>query len=275
MLQATSRTDSFRLPGRTGAGRQRWPALSSLVVSTAGGSWDELPADPVVADMIRFGERRQRLADQIAMDLLQRPDLRRSPEVVQDFVLEVWPLVLAQARLTRTSPCLDPGGHADTLDKLLWSVRRDAALRRPARLLELVPQLLQQLREGLALVGREPREFQGFFRALELLHQPALQLCARRRRLELSPPVMSALPPQPRMEQGLGELQPGTCIELYCHRRWRRAKLDWADAQQRQFLFAGEDGRPHAMTQRILLRLLREGLARIPAPSRADTRQFC
>lgn len=137
-------------------------------------------------------ERRRALAGQIAMELLQRPDLRQAPEVVQDFLLQVWPLVMAQVRLddapwegadhggTDREDAV-PGGGVDVVTILLWTVRRDAILRRPARLVALVPSLLAQLRQGLALLGREPQQDQAFFDALEALHQPALQLLATRR----------------------------------------------------------------------------------------------
>ncbi|MBL0421405.1 DUF1631 family protein [Ramlibacter sp. AW1] len=244
-----------------------WSAFSGAS-STGGelGDWQDSPPDSLVLEMVQFGQRRQALAEHIAMELLQRPDLREAPGTVQDFLLEVWPLVLAQARLSCPDDIQDPGGYLDTATRLLWSVRRDAALRRPGKVLELIPKLLEQLRSGISLLGRHPGEFEGFFRALEVLHLPALQLCAKRRRVDLSLPPPPAEPPQPSPAELLAQLQPGVCIDLYCGRRWRQARLDWVDARGRQFMFIGEGGQSHAMTRRILVRLLRERLVRILAP---------
>ena len=87
------------------------------------------------------------------MHLSQRPDLEAVPAVVQEFLFGPWSLVLAHARLTDTRGQADPGGYQAVISDLLWSVKREVTLRRPAQLFERVPPLLAKLREGLASLG--------------------------------------------------------------------------------------------------------------------------
>jgi hypothetical protein len=64
----------------------------------------------------------------------------------------------------------------------LWSVKREEALRDPARAFEVIPRILPKLRSGLALLGHQSGETDNFFQALERLHRPVLKLRAKHRR---------------------------------------------------------------------------------------------
>lgn len=239
--------------------RAEAPPTSGLAASTG---WDELSADSLVGEAMRFAEQRLRLADEIALELMQRPDLAEAPAVVQNFLLRVWPVVLAHARLTDGARAPDPGGLLAVVDDLLWSVRREATLRRPSRLFHLIPGLLDRLRAGLALLGEAPSHRADFFRALEKLHQPVLRLCAKRRNEVPSEPVFAsaaAIDPVATLDA----LRPGAWVDLYSRQHWLRARLDWVDPQRRQFLFIGQHGRLHTMTRRILERLVAERLLRL------------
>jgi len=224
--------------------------------------WELAAADSLVGDAVRFAQERRRVAEEVAIELVQRRDLREAPEPVQDFLLQSWALVLAHVRLAGGAD--EAQGYAAVVPQLLWSVRRESTLRRPARLVGLVPGLLQRLREGLQLLGREPREFQAFFSELERLHRPALQLCATRRQLQLQLQDAESVAPPPGWAD---RLAPGAGLDLYLHRAWVRFRLDWADPHGHQFMFRGPLGEARSMTRRILLRLVGEGLAR---PARAD-----
>lgn len=221
--------------------------------------WELAAADSLVGDAVRFAQERRRVAEEIAIELVQRPDVREAPEPVQDFLLQSWALVMAHVRLAGVAD--EAQGYAGIVTQLLWSVRHESTLRRPARLVALVPGLLQQLREGLQLLGREPREFQAFFSELERLHRPTLQLCATRRQLQLQSQQQDAEAPAP--PSGWAErLAPGAGVDLYLHRDWVRFRLDWVDPHGGQFMFRGPQGEARTMTRRILLRLVSEGLAR-------------
>lgn len=232
------------LPSAAGAA-----AASSL---GQGSEWELACADSLIADAVRFAQERRRVAEEIAIELVQQPDLREAPEPVQDFLLQTWTLVMAHGRLAG-------GGEqcqtlAGLVAPLLWSVRRESTLRRPARLVEIVPGLLQGLREGLALLGRDPRDFQAFFTELERLHQPALELCATRRQLR----VADDPPPADWAER----LAPGDWLDLYRDHAWVRVRLEWVAPHGGQYMFRGLQGEARTMTRRILLRLALEGLAR-------------
>lgn len=125
---------------------------------------------------IRFAQERQALADKVAWEFSMRSDLNRVPAVVADFLFQDWSLVIAHAQLTSERSQLDPGGYLAVVSDLLWSVKRDAALKAPARLFEVVPGIVQTLRRGLQMLGKQPEETATFFDALMRLHNPVLRL---------------------------------------------------------------------------------------------------
>jgi hypothetical protein len=133
------------------------------------------PRDHVIEAM-RFAERRQTEADQIAWELSSRPDLQGVPGVVQDFLFGPWSLVLAHARLTDTRNQIDPHGYRTLISDLLWSVKPEVTLRQPVQLMERVPRLVGSLRAGLASIGQQRDESEPFFQALMKLHRPVLKL---------------------------------------------------------------------------------------------------
>ena len=125
---------------------------------------------------MHFAEERQALADKIAWDFSLRSDLDRVPAVVSDFLFKDWSLVIAHAQLTDKRGQLDPGGYLAVVTDLLWSVKRNAVLKEPRRLFEVIPGVLQTLRRGLAMLGKEPQETEAFFAALMRYHDPVLRL---------------------------------------------------------------------------------------------------
>lgn len=127
---------------------------------------------------MQFAQERQALADRIALDFSLRPDLVGVPAAVADFLFRDWSLVIAHAQLTSRGqgPRLDPGGYLGIVSDLLWSVNREQAMRQPARLFEVVPGVLQALRRGLDMLGKEPAETQAFFDVLMRYHEPVLFL---------------------------------------------------------------------------------------------------
>ncbi|MEZ5641962.1 MAG: DUF1631 family protein [Burkholderiaceae bacterium] len=129
---------------------------------------------------IHFAQERQALADKIAWEFSLRSDLPGVPGVVVDFLFQDWSLVIAHAQLTDKRGQLDPGGYLAVVTDLLWSVKRDAALKQPARLFEVVPSLLQTLRRGLDMLGKDPEDSEPFFTALMRYHDPVLRLRRRR-----------------------------------------------------------------------------------------------
>ncbi|WP_411886022.1 DUF1631 family protein, partial [Polaromonas sp. YR568] len=111
-----------------------------------------------VLQALRFAEERQTQADQIAFELSTRADLDKVPGLVLDFLFGPWALAMAHAKLADTRNQVDPMGFGSVVPDLLWSVKREVTLKRPAKLIEMIPRLLGKLHEGLALLGQDPRE---------------------------------------------------------------------------------------------------------------------
>lgn len=152
-----------------------------LALAQLEATWDEQDQQELqkrreVLQALRFAEERQNMADQIAFDLSSRSDLENVPGVVLDFLFGPWSLVLAHARLTDRRNQVDPEGFGSVVPNLLWSVKRDVTLKQPAKLIEMIPALVDKLNQGLAMLGQDPRENQRFFESLMNLHQPVLKL---------------------------------------------------------------------------------------------------
>ncbi len=129
-----------------------------------------------VLKALRFAEERQEKADEIAFDLSTRSDLDKVPGVVLDFLFGPWALAMANARLLDTRNQVDPEGLGSVVPNLVWSVKSDVTLKQPAKLIDMIPGMLEKLHSGLGLLGQDPRENEAFFESLMKLHRPVLKL---------------------------------------------------------------------------------------------------
>jgi hypothetical protein len=120
-------------------------------------------------------EQRNLLAARIANGMRNRPDLADAPRAVAAFITGPWTQVMAQARLLDTGGSPDPGGFTSVITDLIWSARPQVAGAQPARLLKLVPVLVDRLRRGLATIDYPPQAAQQFFDELSVLHRLALK----------------------------------------------------------------------------------------------------
>lgn len=134
---------------------------------------------------IRYAEERQAMADQIAWDLSQRPDVDNAPGVILDFLYGPWALVIASAKLGDPDQS-DPGGYRKVVSNLLWSVKKEVTLKLPKELFAIVPGMLATLHSGLDMLGKTREETKPFFDALMRLHQPVLGLRRARIRADAS-----------------------------------------------------------------------------------------
>jgi len=125
---------------------------------------------------LRHAEDRQSLADRIAWDLSQRPDVDNAPGFILDFIYGSWSLVLASAEMGLPRTQADLTAYRKAVSDLLWSIKKDVTLRRPAELFRIVPGMIKTLRQGLDVLGKSPAETQTFFDALLRLHEPVLGL---------------------------------------------------------------------------------------------------
>lgn len=153
----------------------------SMALATLEYAWDEQDQQALqkrrnVVQALRFAEDRQERADQIAFELSARSDLDKVPGVVLDFLFGPWSLAMAHARLVDERNQIDPEGFGSVVPDLLWSVKRDVTLKRPDKLIDMIPGLLEKLHSGLAMLGQDPKENEQFFESLMMLHQPVLKL---------------------------------------------------------------------------------------------------
>ena len=174
---------------------------------------------------LQFAEERQAQADQIAFDISTRPDLDHVPGVVLDFLFGRWALVLAHTRLTHPARQIDPEGYSALVSDLLWSVKPQVTLKRPAQLIAMIPGLLSKLHSGLASLGQDARETETFFQTIEKLHHPVLKLRRVRSRRDAaeSAPAPLEVAQAEAEEPDLSDILPATPEQ----RKARAASQPW------------------------------------------------
>ena len=116
-------------------------------------------------------EQRNLLAQRLADDLHDRLSHKEVPELVAVFLRGPWSQVLAESQLSCIDGSADPGGYLACVDDLIWSVQLRQARRNRARLVQLVPTLLMNLRQGLQLIQYPEERIRAFFDALIALHE--------------------------------------------------------------------------------------------------------
>lgn len=143
---------------------------------------------------VQRADQRQARANQIARAISQRPDIEGAPAFVLEFLYGPWALAMAEAEIAEPTGAAQAALYDKTLSDLLWSIRKDATLDDPARLFQLLPALLQNLRHGLQRLGQSPNESRAFFDALMHLHEPALGLLRARKRVQAKGLPSGAMP---------------------------------------------------------------------------------
>ena len=128
------------------------------------------------AKALLHAEQRNLLAQKLAaefLDMLQGLDVA---DFVRDFLRNAWAQVVAEAQLSCEDGEADPHGYRALVDDLIWSVQKSSAQRgRARRLVQMIPGLLQRMREGLKGIGYPPEMTQRFFDHLITLHKAAVQ----------------------------------------------------------------------------------------------------
>jgi hypothetical protein len=128
------------------------------------------------AKALLHAEQRNLLAQKLGaefLDLVQDLDVA---DFVRDFLRNAWSQVVADAQLSCEDGSSDPFGYRALVDDLVWSVQKTSAQRgRARRLVQMIPGLLQRMREGLARIGYPPELTLRFFDHLITLHKAAVQ----------------------------------------------------------------------------------------------------
>lgn len=120
-------------------------------------------------------EQRNLLAEKIAKELRARPDMVGAPREIVQFITGPWSQVMAQARLTDRGGAPDPEGYGEVVADLLWSAQPALAAAQPARLVKLVPYLVERLRRGLTAIDYPADQVRRFLELLADLHQHTLR----------------------------------------------------------------------------------------------------
>lgn len=154
------------------------------------------------ARALMHAEQRNLLAQRLAADFQERMRDKKIPEFIQAFLSGPWPQAVAESQL-RAHGADDADGYLALVDDLLWSVQSRLARRNRARLVQLVPNLLVKLRQGLQLIEYPPERIPRFLDDLIALHEKAFE--PPKVKPPQTPPAAQTPPAKP--------LQPGVIPE--------------------------------------------------------------
>ncbi len=128
------------------------------------------------AKALLHAEQRNLLAQKLAGEFQEMVATLDVADFVRDFLRNAWAQVVAEAQLSCEDGSSDPHGYRALVDDLVWSVQKSSAQRgRARRLVQMIPSLLQRMREGLQRIGYPPEMTQRFFDHLITLHKAAVQ----------------------------------------------------------------------------------------------------
>jgi hypothetical protein len=134
-------------------------------------------------------EKRNIVAAKIADDLMLRQDVVAASAEIRRFLIGPWAQVMAAAQLADGSGAADPGGYSAIINDLVWTTQPRLTVQNPNRLAQLIPPLLQTLRQGLASIEYPADQARRFTDYLEGVHQAALRPDTEFAVTELMPPV--------------------------------------------------------------------------------------
>lgn len=176
------------------------------------------------------------------------------PEAVTRLLCDGWSKVLLQTHLRHGSRSPQWRAALQTMDRLLWSVSFNDPDRSRTRLLEVLPDLLEALRHGLASVAFDPFATADFFAQLEAIHlqaaalvteSPAVRRNQVSERISLSAPqACKSTTDAARLPPALHEhLRPGCWVEFRADPQHRlRCRLAAAVPPRGCYLFVNRSG---------------------------------
>lgn len=251
--------------------------------------WQEqLHGAEAAIEQLQRAERRDVLEHRLSERLVEQMASQRVPPGMRRFVATHWSRVVAQAMVDHGEQHPTTTRYVRTVDDLLWSLATPNHPGSRARLIGLLPGLLESLRTGMASIGMAEAEKQAVLDELMPIHTEALrpkaagedglsaQEIVRRMREEVIPEEparsfgdsvidvasMDTVPAEflPTGIEGAGEtaetLLVGQVRRMFITGRWSHVQLLWRSEQGQYLLFAGEGaGRTHSMTRRALERL--------------------
>lgn len=122
---------------------------------------------------LMHAEQRNMLAQRLAHEFAQRMTFKKAPDIVLAFLRGPWAQVVAEYQLRFADGTEDSEGYLALVEDLIWSVQPRLVRKNRARLVELVPQMLLKIRQGLLLVDYPEERIPPFFDALIDIHEQA------------------------------------------------------------------------------------------------------
>lgn len=254
------------------------------------------------ARALQHAEQRNLLAQKHRDEFEQRMAGKAVPLEVATLLAGPWAQAVAEAQLRSTDPTL-ADRYLALVDDLIWSVQPELAKHQRERLIQLIPGLLQTLREGLRGLGYNKARVAAVFDDLIVWHEAALE-GGRVRRVSVAgtesegdgdgfaasefyvdtgdlwmgeqeaeqAALLNSAEAMPEADIAAmpspiaaQELRVGTWAELQINGVWQRVQLTWASPHGRLFMFASATGLAHSMTLRTLQRLQASDLLRVVA----------
>lgn len=126
------------------------------------------------ARALMHAEQRNMLAQRLSADFHERMQDKKIPDFVAAFLSGPWAQVAAESQL-RAGGTSDADGYLALVDDLLWSVQVKLVRHNRARLVQMVPNLLVKLRNGLQLIEYPPERIPRFLDELIALHEKAFE----------------------------------------------------------------------------------------------------
>jgi hypothetical protein len=127
------------------------------------------------ARALLHAEQRNLLAQKLAAEFADKMQEQEVAPFVGDFLKGSWAQVVAEAQLSCVDGSDDPYGYRAVVDDLVWSVQKGTGVRgRSQRLAQMIPDLLERLRDGLARIDYPPELTDRFFDSLITVHEAAL-----------------------------------------------------------------------------------------------------
>ncbi len=136
-------------------------------------------AEPAVQALTR-AEQSEQLQRTLARRLVEQMADIPASATLRRFITGTWAHVLTQSVQRHGDASPQTTAYLKTVDELLWSLKLPDHPKSRQRLLELLPGLLQRLRDGMALVQLPAADQQAVFDELMKVHSEALRPGARK-----------------------------------------------------------------------------------------------
>ena len=127
------------------------------------------------ARSLLHAEQRNMLAQRLSEEFMGRVGSKRVPELVVTFLRGPWAQVVAESQLRCADGSQDADGYFALVDDLIWSVQLRLTSRNRARLVDMVPQMLVKLRQGLQRIDYPEDRIPPFFDGLISIHEQAFE----------------------------------------------------------------------------------------------------